>query len=100
MSKENWYFTFGSNHYDADGRSLGNAVCVVEGTFGEAREKMVEARGDVWAFQYKTAEQAGVERFGLRFRALEDIALVEGNSYKPKIVGVEADIIITDDVEL
>lgn len=42
-----WYFTFGT-----DERGLQNSYVKIEGTFDEAREKMFEAFGDQWAFQY------------------------------------------------
>ena len=49
-----WLFTFGFGHTHPDtGESLsGKAVCF-DGTYEEARHKMVERFGDKWAFQYQ-----------------------------------------------
>lgn len=71
-----YYFTFGSNHLDDDGNSLRQCFVKVEGKdCHEARAKMVEARGDKWAFYYESAGRAGVERFGLQERSLEGVTL-------------------------
>jgi hypothetical protein len=67
FSKEekDWYFTFGIGH-EHDGQSMGNCYVVFHGTFGDAREKMIDRFGLKWAFQYGSAEKAGVERFYMR----------------------------------
>lgn len=57
---KDWYFTFGCNqahegHYH-----------VINGTFNEAREKMFQRFGPKWSMQYKSAEDAGVERWKLK----------------------------------
>lgn len=44
--KQDWYFTFGSNHEYA------YCYTVIKGTREEAREQMVEMYGLKWAFQY------------------------------------------------
>jgi|GEM_PF-1719138 len=59
-----WFFTFGYNHIH-DGRRMDRCYVVFHGTHRSAREKMVEHFGDKWAFQYHSAERAGVERWGL-----------------------------------
>ena len=58
--KQDWYFTFGFGH------QYPNCYTVIHGTMGEAREEMVRRHGDKWAFQYRTAYDAGVNRFNLR----------------------------------
>lgn len=70
-----YIFTFGSNHATEDGMSLGNYYVEIEGTYGEARQKLVEARGSKWAFQYDTKEEAGVSRFNLMKVSLDMVAL-------------------------
>ncbi len=56
---QKWYFTFGSNHAHPNG------YVVIEGTFKEAREEMIELYGRNWSMQYKSAEVAGVEKYCL-----------------------------------
>jgi len=58
--RQDWYFTFGYAH-----RHPG-CYTVIYGTFAEARAEMVRRHGREWAFQYSSAEEAGVERYGLR----------------------------------
>jgi hypothetical protein len=58
--EKDWYFTFGSGQNPGLGY-----YAVFHGTFNSAREKMAAAYGERWAFQYPSAEKAGVERFGL-----------------------------------
>lgn len=73
---KDYYFTYGSNHITEDGFSLGNFYTKIPAeSYGEAREKMFLARGDVWAFQYPSAEEAGVERFRLMEAPLEKVVL-------------------------
>ena len=57
---KSFYFTFGCGS--------DNANCYVEiqaEDYGKAREIMFEHYGDKWAFQYDSAEKAGVMEFGL-----------------------------------
>ena len=55
-----WYFTWGFGH------RFPNGYHVVEAdSAGEARKIMVERFGLKWAFQYNSADAAGVERFHL-----------------------------------
>lgn len=78
VSLKKFWFTFGSGHCDAHGASLGNAVAVVEAeSEGEARKKMFEARGGAWFTSYTSAEEAGVQRFGLVELSLEEVSLVD-----------------------
>lgn len=57
-----WWFTFTLG----DATYGGGCYAVFEGTYKEAREKMGERFGDKWAFQYESAEAAGVEEWSLR----------------------------------
>lgn len=62
---EKWYFTFGY------GQEYANCFIVFEGTYQEAREKMVYAFGIKWAGQYSEEEwnKGGIsqqERYNLR----------------------------------
>lgn len=70
-----YIFTFGTNHVTADGMSLGNFYVEIDGTYGEARQKLVEARGPKWAFQYNNKDEAGVDRFNLMKVSLDMVAL-------------------------
>lgn len=57
-----WYFTFMQKQVD-----LANKFVCFEGTFYEAREKMVKQYGDQWAFQYSEKDFAGQpEMYGLK----------------------------------
>ena len=54
-----WFFTFGSAHAHPNG------YVRIHGTFVTARDTMFKRYGAKWAFQYPTAEQAGVYRWNL-----------------------------------
>ena len=54
-----WYFTFGGNHLHPHGYKK------IWGTFGSARDEMVRVYGIKWSMQYKSPEDAGVQRFNL-----------------------------------
>ena len=56
-----WWFTFGYGHEPGIGY-----YTTREGTFNEAREKM-NADYPRWAFQYASAEEAGVEKYNLKY---------------------------------
>lgn len=67
MPKEskNWYFTFciGSQHQHS-----GGCYTIIDAPdYGTARERMVSKFGLDWAFQYESAEDAGVKEFNLKF---------------------------------
>ncbi len=64
-TKNDWIFTFGHGHVDAKGKSLLGYYVVINGTFHDAREQMVEHFGVKWSFQYKTKHQAGVQEWKL-----------------------------------
>ena len=65
--REEWIFTFGSGHVHPDtGERLANCYVRVPGDINSSREAMLRRFGQKWAFQYKTPEQAGVERYHLR----------------------------------
>ncbi len=70
---EKWYFTFGQGHYTPEGYPLKDVVVEIEGSYGEARQLLVEVVGDMFAFQYESKEAAGVERFGLNVVSLEKL---------------------------
>jgi len=55
-----WYFTF---RFTQDGH--GNDYVVLRGTWQGARDAMVAQFGRRWSRQWRTAEDAGVYRFGL-----------------------------------
>jgi len=59
--KQDWYFTFGYGHDPGIGY-----YAVFHGTYGSAREEMIQRWGKKWAFQYGSAEKAGVKRFKLK----------------------------------
>ena len=72
-----YYFTFGTNHFTEGGTNLSNFYVVIEAeSYYEAREKMFDVRGDKWAFQYESAEEAGVERFYLMEMKLSQVQLL------------------------
>ncbi len=67
MKKEYWYFTFGVGH--------GNRMFFVriKGTSGEARERMIELFGTMWAFQYCEKEFEGqIEEWGYISHPIND----------------------------
>ena len=73
---ETWFFTFGSAHKDSDGRSLGQRFVKLQGTIESTRDKMFEARGAAWAFQYDVEGFNGqAERYGLSEVSLEDVCV-------------------------
>jgi hypothetical protein len=54
-----WFFTFGS------GQQHQGRYVRIRGRFMQARHRMFEVFGPKWCGQYATAEEAGVDRFGL-----------------------------------
>ena len=58
--KQEWYFTFGQGH------SHPNGYVKIYGTHGSARAEMVRRYGPRWAFQYPTADKAGIDRYMLQ----------------------------------
>lgn len=61
-----WYFTFGSGHFDDNNDNLGNSYTIIRATSIElASSIMSQKRGNKWSHSYKSAEDAGVERWGL-----------------------------------
>lgn len=81
-----YYFTYGSNHSDETGASLGTCFTPVEITdadlnesngFNEehaARQKMFAARDDKWSMCYASQEAAGVVKWNLAERSLASVA--------------------------
>lgn len=55
-----WYFTFGW------GQRYQNCYTVIKGTQESARQEMTRRYGNQWSMQYLTAEEAGVEEYGLK----------------------------------
>lgn len=67
-----WYFTFGGDHtHPVTGESLRRAYVMLHGAEDSTRDAMFAVFGNRWAFQYSTAEQAGVDRYNLREVALQ-----------------------------
>ena len=62
---QTWYFTFGAGH-KLGNESLGERFIALHGTSAEARNLMHELFGIRWSMQYRSAEDAGVERYSLR----------------------------------
>ena len=63
--EKDWVFTFGI------GQPLAGRFVVIHGTYGSARDRMVELFGDKWGFQYSSEEEAGVERWGYTELSIE-----------------------------
>jgi hypothetical protein len=57
---QDWYFTFGS------GQPHEGHYHVIHDTYEGARVKMNQRFGNKWSMTYKSAEEAGVERWGLK----------------------------------
>jgi len=57
---QDWFFTFGCCSYHH-----ANYIKIY-GTYEEARDRMFELFGRHWAFQYASAEEAGVVEFALK----------------------------------
>ncbi len=59
--KQDWYFTFGC------GQNPGLGYYVkIYGTATSAREEMVKRYGQKFAFQYGSADEAGVDKYNLK----------------------------------
>jgi len=63
--EKDWYFTFGFGHMYRL-QSMAGKYAVFHGTYESAREKMIEKYLFRWAFQYGSAEEAGVDRWNLK----------------------------------
>ena len=74
---EEWYFTFGSNQLDKDGKTLFSYYIRIKArSYLEARSKMFRLRQDKWAFQYSKKEFAGqVETYHLKSATRKQIRL-------------------------
>lgn len=71
-----YYFTFGSNHLDGSGNSLGQCYVPIEAEDEDAARSLMEAaRGRKWSHVYPGTESAGVEEYGLTARTLESVTL-------------------------
>lgn len=77
MKKEVWFFSFGQGQtHPVTGLSLGNRYVRIEADSHEAaRLTMVRNFGQKWCHQYASAEEAGVEEFGLTELWLEESAV-------------------------
>jgi hypothetical protein len=73
-----WYFTFGF------GQVYANCYTTIEAQNKiTARMKMINKCGPKWAFQYDSAEDAGVEEFGLHY--------VDFDVIDPKLLNFESE---------
>lgn len=65
---EKFFFTFGVNQLDNDGKSLGNYYYAIKAKNSrEARQEMFFLRGDNWSFQYSEKDFEGqIEDFNLK----------------------------------
>lgn len=54
-----WYFTFGYNH------QYSNNYVKIHGDYISARNLMFERFGTKWSMQYESAEDAGIDEYGL-----------------------------------
>lgn len=71
-----YYFTYGSNHLDRQGNSLGDAYTPIEALdVIDARDLMFKARGPKFCTHYDTPEEAGVEKWELREVPLDQVTL-------------------------
>ena len=61
-----WYFTFGSNHVGLESGALSNCYMIINGTWEQARSKMFALSNGAFAFQYDSADEAGVTKWGLQ----------------------------------
>ncbi len=70
-----YYFTFGSNHLDKNGNSLGNRFVKINASNQEkARIIMFDARERKWAFQYDEVEfLPQIERYNLKEIGITEI---------------------------
>lgn len=69
------WFTYGSNHVDKDGNSLGERFTKIEGTFDSTRKAMFQARGSKWSIQYGCEAALHLDQFPLTEISLEDATL-------------------------
>lgn len=73
---EKYVFTFGTNHYDIEGNSLSDNYVIMEGTYSASRDKITEARGDKWAFQYSWEEFIPqIAEYGLSEVPLDQVSI-------------------------
>jgi hypothetical protein len=65
--EQDWFFTFGSGHHypGKPEQPLGLSFVRFRGTYMSARMQMIEVFGGKWAFQYESAQAAGVDEHGL-----------------------------------
>jgi hypothetical protein len=64
---ETWIFTFGFGQTHPDtGEPLKNCYVAIKGDVTSSRERMVARFGQKWSMQYRSKEDAGVERYNLR----------------------------------
>lgn len=73
----NFIFTYGNGHATRAGNSLAYRFTRISApTEDEARAKMIEKRGLVWATSYQSEADAGVDRWHLTEISLEDAAIL------------------------
>jgi hypothetical protein len=69
IAESGWFFTFGTNHVDSSGMSLGDRFVIVRNPdFNDAREILMRWRGsNRFAFQYPLSElPEQIANWGLR----------------------------------
>lgn len=74
---DNYYFTFGANHVDREGNSLGYKYVVIPADQPmEAVVVMMQARDMSWSHSYTEEQFSGqVEKYGLQSTSLEQVTL-------------------------
>lgn len=77
---KDFYFTFGfGQHMGTSQISLRGCYTIIrDWTFNGALKTMVERRGNKWASDYGSAEEAGVDRYGLTFIPFNEVLPQEG----------------------
>lgn len=74
--KKTYFFTFGQAHKDRAGNSLANCYTTIEAEHrDEARQIMFSRYGRQWAFQYQSAETAGVYKYNLKHIDFEELSV-------------------------
>lgn len=82
---EKFFFTFGSNHTDVEGKSLGNYFVMIEAESEcEARNEMIKARGPKWAFSYPEHLFIGQEdKYGIKKVPLSAVVIPPDMQQRP-----------------
>ena len=71
------FFTFGYDHKDKDGHSLGKFYTYTEAVdCNEAREKMFAIRGNKWAFEYDSEQDFGMIKYDLIYTPFNETKIL------------------------